>query len=287
MHCSRWPIGISPHPSTIAAILKRHGRRIEAGGGHERAATKRFEHAAPNQLWQMDFKGHFPLTQKQHGRCHPLTILDDHSRFSLCLQACGDERAETVQTALTRTFTRYGLPERITCDNGPSWRSSRLVGLTALEVWLIRLGVHISHSRPYHPQTQGKDERFHRTLKAELLDRYGFSSLPDCQHAFDHWRDRYNQIRPHEALAQCPPISRYQPSARTMPLVLPAVEYGSAERVLKVLAKGQIHHRRVKFFVGEGLAGQYVAIRPTQEAHLHDVYFCHQKIRTIDLSQAD
>jgi transposase InsO family protein len=276
-----------PHPSTIAAILTRYGQQVESGRSPGSAATRRFEHEAPNQLWQMDFKGHFPLTQAAHGRCHPLTVLDDHSRFSLCLQACGDERAVTVQRELARTFARYGLPERISCDNGPSWRSARLIGLTALEVWLIRLGIRIGHSRPYHPQTQGKDERFHRTLKCELLDRYGFSSLPDCQQAFDRWRDRYNLIRPHEALGQRPPISRYRPSARSLPAILPPVEYDSGEHVLKVLAKGQIHHKRVKLFVGEGLAGQYVAIRPTANEHLREVYFCHHKVRTIDLRQAE
>jgi transposase InsO family protein len=256
-----------PHPSTIAAILVRHGQSVESGCSSESAATRRFEHEAPNQLWQMDFKGHFALTQARHGRCHPLTVLDDHSRFSLCLQACADERAETVQRELTRTFARYGL--------------------TALEVWLIRLRIRIGHSRPYHPQTQGKDERFHRTLKCELLDRYGFSSLPDCQRAFDRWRDCYNLVRPHEALGQRPPISRYRPSARTLPAILPPVEYDSGEYVLKVLAKGQIHHKRVKLFVGEGLAGQYVVIRPTANEYLREVYFCHHKVRTIDLRQAE
>jgi transposase InsO family protein len=276
-----------PHPSTIDAILARHGARVQSDVSLGEAATRRFEHGAPNQLWQMDFKGHFALTQRISGRCHPLTVLDDHSRFSVCLQACADERADTVKTRLTRTFERYGLPERISCDNGSSWRAPRLAGLSALEVWLIRLGVRVSHSRPYHPQTQGKDERFHRTLKCELLDRYGFSSLSECQRAFDRWRERYNQVRPHEALGQRPPISRYLPSAREMPRTLPAVEYPSDERVLKVLAKGQIHHKRVKIFIGEGLAGEYVAIRPTAHDHLREVYFCHHKVRTIDLRQAE
>jgi len=97
-----------PAPSTITEILRRHGRlKPEESSQHK--AWKRFEHEAPNRLWQMDFKGHFPM--ENGGRCYPLTILDDHSRFSTCLKACGDEKGRTVQPVLTDTFRRYGVPE--------------------------------------------------------------------------------------------------------------------------------------------------------------------------------
>lgn len=110
-----------PHPSTIDAILRRHGRQIHGSVKGQDAATKRFEHAEPNMLWQMDFKGHFALSNSRAGRCHPLTVLDDHSRFNLCLAACGNEQTSTVKAVLTTTFQRYGLPDRITTDNGPPW----------------------------------------------------------------------------------------------------------------------------------------------------------------------
>jgi transposase InsO family protein len=193
-----------PHPNTIAAILRRHGKQVLPVTERSQEARIRFEHAAPNLLWQMDFKGHFPLTDARAGRCHPLTIVDDHSRFAVCLTALDRENRVGVQAALTETFRFYGLPERITCDNGAPWRGQD-VGPTKLEAWLLRLGVRVSHSRPYHPQTQGKDERFHRTLKRELLDHRGFDSISRCQHAFDEWRDQYNLIRPHESLGQKPP----------------------------------------------------------------------------------
>jgi transposase InsO family protein len=89
----------------------------------------RFEQAAPNRLWQMDFKGHFAMA---HGRCHPLTAVDDHSRFVVCLPACGDEQGATVQAALTPTFRRYGLPERMLMDNGPPWGGEGQQTLSAL-----------------------------------------------------------------------------------------------------------------------------------------------------------
>lgn len=272
-----------PHHSTIDAILRRHGRQVEGAPTRQDEAPLRFEHAAPNLLWQMDFKGHFPLTDRAAGRCHPLTILDDHSRFNLCLAACGNELRGTVQEAMTATFTRYGLPQRITTDNGPPWGMTGCAGLSQLEVWLIRLGIKVGHSRPYHPQTQGKDERFHRTLKLELLERQGFNSLAACQIAFDTWRDCYNLLRPHQALGQKPPVSRYQPSGRSMPAELPAVEYPSSDIVRTVSSSGDISYQCQRHFVGVGLKAQLVAIRPSETDGMADVYFCHQKIQHINL----
>lgn len=271
-----------PHPSTVEAILRRHGCQILGQVEGAGQAAQRFEHEAPNLLWQMDFKGHFALTDRGAGRCHPLTVLDDHSRFALCLAACGNETGRTVQALLIETFRRYGLPERISTDNGPPWGARRGEALSGLETWLIRLGIRVSHSRPYHPQTQGKDERFHRTLKRELLDRAGFHSLQACQHALDAWRDRYNLVRPHEALGQQPPVSRYRPSARAYPERLPEVHYEPGDRVLKVRTKGQIHFAGQQLFIGEGLAGEQVAIRSTSTEGLFAVYFCHKLVRHID-----
>lgn len=157
-----------PSASTVHAILKRHGQiSAEESAAHQ--AWHRFEHAQPNDLWQMDFKGHFATAA---GRCHPLTVLDDHSRYVLCLGALGDERGASTQERLTQTFRRYGLPWRMTMDNGAPWGDPE--SYTRFELWLMRLGIKVSHSRPYHPQTQGKDERFHRTLKAEILQGQAF-----------------------------------------------------------------------------------------------------------------
>ena len=147
--------------STVHAILLRHGR-VPAAASPSSGAYQRFEQERPNQLWQMDFKGHYGLGNSE--RCHPLTVLDDHSRYALCLQACRNEQTETVQQQLIATFRRYGLPERMLMDNGSPWGGAVEHGYTPLTVWLLRLGIAVSHSRPFHPQTQGKDERFHRSL---------------------------------------------------------------------------------------------------------------------------
>jgi transposase InsO family protein len=268
-----------PAPSTITAILRRHGLLTppEADSPH---AWQRFEQATPNALWQMDFKGPFALAQ---GRCHPLTVLDDHSRFSLCLKACANEQRHTVQHHLTHTFRRYGLPQRMLMDNGPPWGDDRDTPLTGLTVWLIRLGIGISHSRPYHPQTLGKDERFHRTLKGELLQQRQFNDLFHCQWHFDRWRNRYNLERPHESLQMAVPASRYQQSPRPFPETLPAIEYAPADQVRKVQAFGYFHYQGHVFRTSKALRGQSVALRPTPQDGIVSVYFCHYHVTDIDL----
>ena len=184
---------------------------LDGPGVGAKPASRRFEHAAPNELWQMDFKGHFALRQ---GRCHPLTVLDDHSRYALeeDRRLRRPETGETVRRqGLQAVFRRYGLPCRILTDNGSPWGSSGTGhGLhSQLSVWLMDLGVGVAHGRPYHPQTQGKDERFHRTLKAEVLDGRTFADLPHAQDAFDAWREVYNSQRPHQALDMARPSARH------------------------------------------------------------------------------
>jgi transposase InsO family protein len=274
-----------PHHSTIDAILKRHDCRVLYHNEQAQPpANRRFEHPNPNDLWQIDFKGHIPLNDRRSSRCHPLTLLDDHSRFSLCLQACEGERLELVKPHLIEVFRQYGLPLRITADNGPPWGSNIAGGLSTLEVWLMRLGIEVSHSRPYHPQTQGKLERFHQTLKREVLHR-SFSDLQHCQRVMSRWRDEYNHYRPHEALDQRPPIERYRPSPRSYPEQLPTIEYEPGDHVVKVRQTGQVYFKGLNVFVSGGLHGEKVAIRPTAEDGVYDVVFIHKTLRQIDLRQ--
>ena len=268
-----------PSPSTMTAILKRHGQ-IAPEAAPKHTAWQRFEHDAPNRLWQMDFKGHFALLA---GRCHPLTVLDDHSRFAVGLQACGDQTGQTVQARLTACFRRYGLPEAILVDNGPPWGSDAEHPHTPLTAWLIRLGVRIRHGRPYHPQTQGKDERFHRTLKAEVLGTRVLRDLAQCQREFDRWREVYNLQRPHEALAMAVPASRYRVSPRAFPEVLPPIEYGPADLVRKVAEGGELSYRNRTFRVGKAFRGYPVALRPTLVDGVLDVFFCHQRVAQVNL----
>jgi transposase InsO family protein len=270
-----------PSASTITAVLRRHGQLDAAASGPHRA-WQRFEHDAPNHLWQMDFKGHFALSQ---GRCHPLTVLDDHSRFALGLFACAQERAETVQGHLVTLFRRYGLPERLLCDNGSPWAAGPDAPHTALTVWLLRLGIRVSHGRAYHPQTQGKDERFHRTLVAEVLQGQTFRDLEASQQRFDAWRSVYNEERPHEALGLAVPASRYRPSPRSFPEVLPELVYGDGDQVRKVQDRGVLHFRGRAFRISSAFRGYPVALRPTTRDGVWEVYFGVHCIALLDERQ--
>jgi len=269
-----------PWPSTITAILQRH-HLLDPKESAKHQAFVRFERAAPNELWQMDFKGEFKLPQ---GRCYPLTILDDHSRFAVALQACARNNKTITQTAMIQIFRRYGLPEWITCDNGSPWGSAGRSYYTALGVWLLRLGIGISHSRPHHPQTQGKDERFHRSLEAEVLRYQSGASLSDWQHHFDQWRVVYNTERPHEALSMAVPASRYQPSLRRYPEQLTTIEYGPSDIVRKVRHYGHIKYAGRDYHVGSAFYGLHVALRQTTTDGLFDIYFCQHKIGALDLT---
>lgn len=269
-----------PAASTITDILRRHDLLTrdphQPGGPHQR-----FQRPAPNQLWQLDFKGHFPLA---NGRCHPLTALDDHSRFNILLEACDNEREQTVRAALTSAFERYGLPDAILCDNGSPWGAGG-EGHTALSVWCLRLGIGVYHGRAYHPQTQGKEERFHRTLKAEVLQRGGWSDQTQVQKRFQEWRDIYNCQRPHEALAMATPASHYRPSQRPFPANLPAIEYDAGVPVRKVDVAGRISYGNRLWKVGTAFHRQAVGLRATPQDGVVEILFAAQIIKTINLRE--
>jgi transposase InsO family protein len=268
-----------PAASTIGTILARHGQ-IDAADAAKHRSFQRFEHERPNALWQMDFKGHFALAT---GRCHPLTILDDHSRYNLCLSACANEATATVRRQLIATFRCYGLPERFNVDNGSPWGDGAGGRFTLLTVWLLRLGLRIGHSRPHHPQTNGKDERFHRTLKRDVLHSQSHADLVACQRAFDAFRAIYNHERPHEALDLAVPASRYRISAHAYPETLPPIEYDPLDQVRHVQQGGQVSFQGHALHVPKAFAGQPVAFRPTTTDGLWQVVFVAQCIAQVDL----
>lgn len=275
--------GQSPIPSasTVHAILLRHGR-VDPAQKERHQAWVRFEHDRPNALWQMDFKGHVPM--HRGGRCHPLTVLDDHSRFSIGLFACNNQLSVTVREHLTDIFRRFGLPERILCDNAPPWGVVSLSGRhSRLTVWLLRLGVVTVHGRAFHPQTQGKEERFHRTLKAELLSRMDLRDLRHAQRAFDDWRGVYNLKRPHEALGMAVPAARYACSSRAFPEHLPKIEYAPGEHVRRVMHDGAIRYGGRTWYIGEAFGGEWVALRPATTDGLMDVCYGPHRVGGVEL----
>lgn len=270
-----------PAVSTVHEILRRNDRIVPPPGGAR--ASQRFEMPAPNMLWQMDFKGWRPLGDGE--RCHPLTVLDDHSRYLLSLEACANEQGRTVQNRLELVFRRHGLPDAFFVDNGSPWGGSSSQRWTRLGVWLLKLGIRILHSRPYHPQSRGKNERFHRSLEAEVFALRRLRDLVDAQRAFDAWRTVYNFERPHEALGQDVPASRYRPSPRSMPSRLPNVEYDAHEIVRTVpTTKDYISFKSRRWKVPQAFRGERVAIRASAVDGHYGVFFGAHQIATIDLT---
>ena len=210
----------APPTRTVAAILRRHGR-IGPAPAPPGPPPRRFERARPNELWQLDFKGPLEVARR---RVTPLSVIDDHSRYLLWLRPYTDMTYATVQAALWDLFGDVGLPEALLCDNAFSARTAG-VGLSSFDAWLVRLGIDPSHGRPYHPQTQGKVERFHGTLEAELWPRARRDEMAHFAADLEAWRPVYNAERPHEALGDRPPVSRWRPSERRRPDRVPEASY--------------------------------------------------------------
>lgn len=270
-----------PAASTITAILRRNDQ-IDRVASLQHQPMQRFERAQPNELWQMDFKGYFAL--QAGGYCHPLTVIDDHSRFLVGLKACPNETYPTVQEQLTAIFRQFGLPERMLMDNGSPWGDDWVTHHTILTAWLFRLDIAVSHGRPYHPQTQGKDERFNRTLKDEVISRHAMSDLSESQAVFDQWWQIYNYDRPHEALQLDAPAAHYQPSPRPFPDPLPPITYEPEDIIRKVDQSGKIYFRNRYFRVGKAFRYQPVALRPADQADF-EVFFCRFKVAQIHLGE--
>ncbi len=269
-----------PAASTATAILKRHGM-ISPEESVKHTPYIRFEREQPNQLWQMDFKGHFAMCGGD--RCHPLTMTDDCSRMLLCLDAYGFERWEDVEKSLLRVFGEYGLPDSILSDNGPPWGSSGN-GYTPYEIWMMQLGILPIHGRPLHPQTQGKEERFHRTLKEDVLKRHAIRDLGMAQQIFDAYRLEYNTERPHAAIGYDVPGQRYRASGRRLPEVWGEPEYDTGLTLRKVNCKGYLSVQQHRYYLSESFSGKYLAIfsRPHDMA---DICYGHYRIASINLAE--
>lgn len=270
-----------PSASTITAILHRHDL-IDPRESAKRRELTRFERAVPNELWQMDFKGEFKLGD---GRwCYPLTVLDDHSRYSLGIRACPDQKGLTVRERLIEIFRFYGLPCWMLMDHGKPWCTAHSYGgWTQFSVWLLRLDIGITHGRVCHPQTQGKEERFHRTFKAEVQPGPWLSDLEHAQRRFDPWRESYNTERPHEALGMLPPSSRYRVSPRRYPEVLPELTYGPDDQVRSVNPVGQFSFQGRIGKTSEAFRGERIGLRGTVWDGAFEMYLGRHPIGWLDL----
>jgi len=268
--------GIRITPRTIDRIIRREGWTRPDGA--PAPAPHRFSRAAPNDLWQMDAKGAYPLGDGR--RCHALSILDDHSRFVVGLEALPVLRSDLVRAVLTRSFERYGVPTAMLMDHGSPWWSTKgPAGLTALGVFLLKQGIRLIFGAVRHPQTQGKVERFHRTLG----ERLRWTGVPTTLRAFDRafrlFVDEYNHVRPHAALRLEPPALHFEVSSRPFQPHPRRWDYASGLVVRRVAPVGQIHYEGRLYFVSEALKGEDVACIPFQDRVL--VSYRHMYVREL------
>jgi transposase InsO family protein len=258
--------------------MKRRGLINEED--HHRPALKRFERSQPNELLQMDFKGELALASG--GECFPLSVLDDHSRYGMSLEALPSQHGSRVQACLEACFERYGIPEAMLMDHGtPWWSSTNGHGLTQLSVFLIKQGIALLLSGVNHPQTQGKVERFHRTLASWLRFHGMPKTLEGFRSAFQDFLAEYNQVRPHEALGLVPPAHRYRSSERTYQPCPAEWEYPEGADVRTLSASGNLYLGQY-YFVCHALAHERVMLDHFADRVL--ITYRHMLIREIDRS---
>ena len=271
-----------PAQSTVCAILSRAGLVTKEAS---QAATpyKRFQRQIPNELWQVDFKGHFQM--KNNARCYPLTAIDDHSRFALCVDAKDNERYDGVVASFVNMFELYGLPLTVLCDNGNPWGLSQLTGYTRFEIWLMQRDVLPIHGRPRHPQTQGKEERFNRTLGDEVLKHKDIENLAHAQAEFDDFRLCYNNIRPHGALNLDTPAMHYVPSKRCMPRTIQEWDYPSGHVKRRVKRAGYFSYLGQNYYLGEAFMGKNIALRESSINGCINLYYRNFRIARLNMDE--
>jgi len=271
-----------PCISTINAVLKRNNL-ITPEASQAATPHKRFEKEAPNIMWQADFKGHYGLVNGE--RCHPLSIIDDHSRFCLCADAKSNEQRVGVEESFRKVFREYGMPQILLCDNGNPWGTSQSTGYTLFEIWLMELGILTIHIRRMHPQTQGKTERFNRSFKNERLRFYTPVDMQDADRQRAEYREFYNNKRPHYALALDVPANRYKPSKRSFIESPEDWVYGPDYELRKIKDSGFLTYWSQGYFLSESLGGKTVALKPHSGDGFINVYYRQFRIARIDLKE--
>jgi transposase InsO family protein len=273
--------GQAPSESSFKRVLERCGltekRKVRAARQTGRIASGR-KASAPNQVWTVDFKGWW---HDREGRCEPLTVRDEYSRYVLELRALPDARSATVQACFERLFAEHGLPEAIRSDNGVPFASPNgLLGLSQLSAWWLAIGIDLERSRPGCPQDNGGHERLHRDIARELEG----IEHEKRQAAFETWRREFNEERPHQALGMRMPAELYQLSPRKWKGTPEQISYpGMATRRVKTV--GAICYQDQRIFISQALAGWDLGLRYRSE-ELMEVYFAQLLLGVLEMPTA-
>lgn len=261
-----------PCDKTVNNILNRYGC-ISEEESLKRIPFHRFEKEHCNEMWQTDFKGDFPLADGS--RCFPLTILDDCSRLSIKI----DPKPNTlgVTDSFKEAFYAFGMPNSVLSDNGWTFKGLH-GGYTHFEKWLMDHDVLPIHGRIKHPQTQGKIERFHRTMKSELLKYNQYENMEAANKGLQAWRIKYNEERPHEALGMKCPSEVYVPSNRKYTDAVEKYEYSGQFHVIKVNNWGYVRFSKWQIYLSETLVNGYIEFRPNPLGDSFSAYYRNFKI---------
>lgn len=276
----RHPGVLLPAPSTAGAILDRHGltkpRRARRPPKHPGSVPLVAE--TPNAVWTADYKGQFRTRDGIY--CYPLTVCDAHSRYILSCHGLLSVEQYAAHRQFERLFREYGLPWAIRSDNGTPFATQAICGLSRLSVWWIKLGIDHDRIDPGQPQQNGAHERMHRTLKAECA-RPPERDLAAQQTRFDRWRAEFNAERPHDGLGGAVPASRYVPSPRPMPEVLPGPEYPGHFEVRYLSKDGNVRFQTKQFFVSQAIAHEYVGFEEVGDG-VWSLYFYDRLLARLD-----
>ena len=271
--------GQAPSESSFKRILEQAGltqpRRVREGPKEGGRLSSGRQGQSPNQVWTVDFKGWWAWGQG--GRCEPLTIRDEFSRYVLELRAMDNARTQSVRKAFERIFERHGLPEAIRSDNGAPFASMQaLHGLSRLSAWWVALGIDLERGRPSQPQDNGGHERFHRDIATEL-ESLGQGATPQ---ALELWREEFNRERPHQALGMRCPAELYRNSDRRYSPTQVQLSYpGMATRLVD--KNGKLSWKDQRVFLSSSLAGWHVGLQGTEKGQL-EVWFARLLLGHLD-----
>lgn len=266
-----------PCVRTVNNILDRYGCILEEES-LKRVPCTRFEKEKCNDMWQTDFKGEFKTNDGKY--CYPLDILDDHSRF--VIKIVPETSTENVVIpAFIDAFRQFGMPNSVLSDNSGQFAGFKK-GYTRFEKMLMDLDIIPVHGRIRHPQTQGKIERFHRTMKNELLNHTSFADAADADRQLQAWREKYNNQRPHEALGMRCPGEVYIRSGREYPEEIAKFEYGGQYHVIKVNSWGYVRFDSWQVYLSETMIGEYIEFRPSQDGE--SFFACYRNYKIAEFS---
>jgi putative transposase len=260
------------HRLQLVPRKPRHQRR-----GPQLPPRTRTVPARPNDVWTIDFKGWYRTGDGT--RVEPLTVRDLKSRFLLDIRLLPNQSEVHVHRALLRVFRHYGLPKAIWVDNGPPFGGVGPLGYSRLAVWWRRLGIRVEYGRPAHPQDNAAHEQMHGVYQIEVAAHPAIHP-PAGQRQSNHWRNIYNQVRPHEALNGRTPAQLYRPSPRKLPRNLPDWSYPSHWHQKRVSADGRLFWQGRQRFIGRAFGGEKIGLQ-LRPSGIWNVYLGSELLGTL------